>query len=250
LGSPWGAQCANARQQPPQSRSVGKAVWTSPETAAKKNDQGCYVIHYNKLERVFKAPATFTRGIQPTFPGGSGILERGPWVRCVCGDASKGTSTESVPFALLLAVRAYLNLDAYVYNLGPPYHERRVVCTSAISTAWSSNKSSYSCQGKPLLLNLGTLEKPLADKQKRLVPPAYAFRARPQDRVPFRRPRAMHALCASILRHPDDRSDTAATRRLLEDLTDEGNRAPQRFTGRAKLFVAKCDRDGYTALWP
>ncbi|KEF51805.1 uncharacterized protein A1O9_12142 [Exophiala aquamarina CBS 119918] len=138
------------------------------------------------------------------FSGGSGNPERGHWTRLVCGEASKGATTEYMPLALLLAVRA---------NLNPVGHLDDGVLQRAVNFL----------QGKPLFVYLRTLEAPLMDKERRwLIQSTHLAHVL---KIEYLQRAAMHALYTWILRRPEDWSDTSASRRLLEGLTTEGNPA-------------------------
>jgi hypothetical protein len=142
-----------------------------------------------------------------------------PCMRFVCSEATRGTTTVDVPLSLLYAVGADLgtNVDITIAHgvVGSLHlsHVDSVVLRRVVGFL----------RGYHLLVNLGTLEKQLTDKQKLWLIQhthlAHIFKIECLQRA------AMHALCASILRRSEDWSDTSASQRLLDEFTYAGNPA-------------------------
>lgn len=158
---------------------------------------------------------------QLTIQSAPAVSDDSPCVRFVCTEASRGAATVDVPLALLSAVGADLGTHD-----GDP-NPRGVIGSLHLSQVDSVvlRQVVNFFHGYPFFVNLGTLEKPLAYKQKlwliQLTHLAHILKIECIQRA------AMHAVCASILRRSEDWSDTSASQRLLEEFTHEGNPARQ-----------------------
>lgn len=153
-----------------------------------------------------------------TFQSGSAAPK--DHVRFFCSEASKGIPSVNIPLSLLRAVGA----DASGF-FPPPKPIPGVVSVFIINgvDAVVLRRVADFLRGDALRIKLGSVDEPLNPKQKRWLV-QYVHVAHVLRIGCLIKP-AMHALCASIVRRPQDWSDTAVTRELLDEITVEGNPA-------------------------